>query len=212
MRPIPALSPEDLASYSIQMGCTSADQYITGLVSSLTKSQQKALLQEDVFFHHFSAIAAIFNAIRDVNFRRSFLERMSYAIDSGKCFSPRRDFGQVPLINFSLRDREDVVKDAFISYAGIKACQRQELYLKRKPSESEISVMDLEITRKIAEWDSPSLSPVQYFSVAFLSRLITSMGIDPRNQFALFMDLSFYAVAESKAAIEHYIGVLEGTS
>jgi len=149
------------------MGCTSADQYITGLASSLTTSQQKALLQEDVFFHHFSALAAIFNTIRDVNFRRSFLEKMADAIDSKKCFSPKRDFGCAPLINFSLKDREDVVKDGFISFAGIKACQRQELYLKRKPSELEMRVMDLEITRKIAEWDSPSLGPVQYFSVAF---------------------------------------------
>jgi hypothetical protein len=209
VRPTPAISPEELASYSIQMGCASADQYITGLAFSLTTSQQKALLQEDIFFHHFSAIAAVFNTIRDVNFRRSFLDKLTDAIDSETYLSPKKDLGYAPLVNFSLKDRKEVVKDGFISFSGIKACQRQELYLKRKPSESEMSVMDLEISRKIAEWDSPSLGPVQYLSVAFLSRLITSMGIDLRNQFPLFIDLSFYAVAESKAAIELYIGVLE---
>jgi hypothetical protein len=192
------------------MGCTSADQYIIGLATSLTKLQQKALLQEDVFFHHFMALAAAFNTIPDADFRRSFFEKMTDAIDSGWCSSPKEEFGCAPLVNFSPRDLKDAIKDGFTSFAGIKACQRQELYLKRKPSESEARVMDLDIVRKIAEWDSPSLGPVQYFSVAFLSRLITSMEIDPRNNFRMFLDLSSYAAAESKAAIELYIGVLEG--
>jgi len=207
--PIPAISPEDFASYSIQMGCTSADQYVTGLAIGLTKLQQKALLQEDVFFHHFVALAAGYNVVRDPELRRSFFERMTDAVDSGMYYSPKKEFGCAPLVNFSPKDLEDTIKDGFISFAGIKACQRQELYLKRKPSESETKVMDLDVVRNIAEWDSPSLGPVQYFSVAFLSRLITSMGIDPRSDFRMFLDLSFYAAAESKAAIDLYIGVLE---
>ena len=206
----PKIPPELFAFFCVQTACGSADQSVTALALNITAAQQKAFLEETIFFHYFAAIASVNWILPDLESRREYCDTMTDFIHSGFHIPPNEPPTLAPLIHFSTKDQEDAIKECFFSFANLKACERQELYLARKPSESEIKIMNLNLVRQMAEWDSPSTNPVQYFSVAFLSRLCTSMKIAPRDHLLEFMQLSFKAAGLSKHTFELYINVLGG--
>ena len=55
----PGVSPEFLALNSLAIACSSADRYLSDAEPEVTVAQQKSLLEESVFFHHFMALIAI---------------------------------------------------------------------------------------------------------------------------------------------------------
>jgi hypothetical protein len=172
-------------------------------------TQQKAFLRETIFFHHFMAIVAVFYVFpQDSGFRGAYWGRMAASVSSGAPLPPNEELGLPPLIRFSARDCEDAKKSCFLSAGGILAGLEQELYLGKKPSESDLKVMRLETVRELTEWDSPSANAAQYFAAAFLARLSAALEIRPLVERLDFMKLSLYAAAEAQAAFKLYIGLL----
>jgi hypothetical protein len=204
---MPKVSAETLALNSIAFGCNSANGGLNSL-PEIMAAQQKAFLQESIFFHHFIAIAAVSYVIHDLNSRHAYCEKMVAAINSESRILRSVELGLPPQESFSAKDREDAIKDCFFNPPNIAAWLGQELYLGRRPSESESKVMELNTVREMTGWDSPSANAVQYFATALLARLVILLEIDFHGQFLDFMNLSAYTVAESRAAFETYIELL----
>jgi hypothetical protein len=199
---------ENLALYSVALACSAADRDLHELPPDISGAQRMAFLEEMIFFHHFIATSAVFHVIHDPNSRRNYCERMVPAIAPGSGLPSNEQLGLPPLAHFSVKDRDDAIKKCFLSFANINACMMQELYLARKPSESELEIMNLTVVRQMTRWDSPSVNATQYFAAALLARLAISQKIAPPERSLAFMKLSFLAVATSRAAFEIYIEAL----
>lgn len=145
---------------------------------------------------------------RDLKSRDAYCDKMMAAINSGVPLPPNEELGLSPLTHFSEWDRREAIKSCFFTPANIVACLEQELYLGRKPSESELKVMNREAIKKMTGWNSPSAKPAQYFAAALAARLSESLEIEPEKSPLDFMRLSFHAVAESKTAFKLYIELL----
>ena len=100
------------------------------------------------------------------------------------------------------------MKSCFLSAGGILAGLEQELYLRKRPSETELKVMNLLAVRETIGWDSQSATAAQYFAAAFLARLCGALEIDPQERLFDLMKLTLYALAESTAAFKLYTGLL----
>ena len=133
---------------------------------------------------------------------------MVAAINPGLQFPTNEEFGLAPLMVFTAKDRQDAIRSCFFSPANLVACLHSELYLGRKPSESELKVMNLKTVREMTGWDAPSANPMQFFAAAFIARLTITLKIEPSERFLDFMHLSGSAVAESRAAFKLYAELL----
>jgi hypothetical protein len=204
----PGVSAEFLALHSIAVACSTADENLNELAPGISAARRTAFLDESIFFHHFLTVAAVFDVFPGSNFSRAYCDRMVAAIHPEAQFPPNEELGLAPLTIFSAKDRADAIKRCFFSPGNIVACLHQELYLGRRPSESDLKVMNLKTVREMTGWDSPSANTVEYFAAALLARLATALKIDPEERFLDFMKLSFHASAESMAAFKLYIGLL----
>jgi len=210
-QPAPEVSAEQLAMWSITAACSSADRYINKLAPGVSAMRQNAFLQEIIYFHHFSAMCAVFLAFHHgLKSRDAYCDRMVAAIHSGIPLTPNEELGFAPLTVFSAKDVEDAVKSCFFSFANLDACSRQRLYLQGEQSKAELKVMNLRTVREMTGWDSPSANPEQYLTAALIARLIISLEIEPPEHVLEFFDLSSFAVAESLAAFELYVRLLGG--
>jgi hypothetical protein len=198
---IPGVSAEQLAVISIAVACDSADRNINELAPDISAERKMAFLRETIFFHHFLAMTAVFYVLdHDIKSRNAYCDSMLGAIKPGIRFPPNEELGLSPLTLFSEQDREVAIKGCFFSPANIVACLEQDLYFGRKPSDSELRVMNLYSVKKMTGWDSPSANTEQYFAAALIARLAPSLGIDPQESVIDFMKLSIHAVAESQTA------------
>lgn len=206
---LPGISPELLALNSIAVGCSTADRYLCKNALGISAAQQKAFLRETIFFHHFMAMDAVFYVLdQDIKSRNAYCDSMVAAINPGIRFPPNEELGLSPLTLFSARDRADAIRSCFFSTANIVACMAQDLYLARKPFESELKVMNLYSVKEMTRWDSPSANDVQYFCAALIARLTISLQIDPSERVIDIMNLSIHALAESQTAFKLYLGLL----
>jgi hypothetical protein len=204
----PLLAPDLLAALSIQIGCSSADRGIEKIGSVFASTRQNEFLEEMIFFHHFTAMTSVFRVTQNMGFWRVYCQEMTNAIDSGPRLLNNEEVGIPPLKHYSTKNLAEAIKKCFFSFANILACQRQGLYLQRKPSDSEVKVMNTAAVQQMAEWDSPSVSPQQYLTAALWSRLSLSLEVEPNQRPGDFMQLGFFAAAESKASFEHYCNLI----
>jgi hypothetical protein len=205
---MPKILPEFFALNSIQVAFGSADKQIDAFEFDLSVTQRMALLEEMIFFHHFMAFAAVFIVIPDTESQRSFGERMMGAINSGTSLPTLESLGLSSVRHFSNEDQYAAIRSCFFSVANLKASMMQDLYLGRQPSESELGVMSLNAVRKTTSWDTRSASVAQYFAAALLARLSIALKVTPPDRLIEFTNLAFYAVAESRATFDLYIGLL----
>jgi hypothetical protein len=205
----PGIPAEIYALNSIAVACSTADRDISKVAPGASAAQQKAFLRETIFFHHFMAMVAVFYVFhQDSGFRSAYWGRIIASVNSGAPLPHNEELGLPPFIHFSAKDREGAMKGCFLRTGGILAGLEQELYLGKKPSESDLKVMNLYSVRETTGWDSPSANASQYFAAAFLARLCGALEIDPRERLFDLMRLTLYALAESTAAFKLYTGVL----
>jgi hypothetical protein len=205
---VPGIPPEIFSINSILVACSDADRFVNDLRFDITEAQRKGLLQQFIFFHHFMAIDAVGYAIKDSNLYREYCERMVAAIQPEADFPAYETFGLEPLRHFSDKDRAGAIKDCFFSVGNISVCMAQDLYLGRKPFESELEIMTRRTVRDLTRWDSDDSNSMQYFCAAFIARLTLSLNAGERTDFFTFAELPGCAYAVTRASFKMYIGIL----
>jgi len=192
------------------MGCSLADTLLDGLGFGTTKAQQMAFLEECIFFHHFMAIEAAYYIIPDFESQRTFCNRMMAVIPKGTIPGVDESVDLTRSKIFTDEDREAAIKACFFSFANIKASMTQDLYLRRKPNETELEVMSQYSVRQMTGWDSDTANTVQFFTAALMARLAIALAPKYCERTFEYLKLSFSAVAESMAAFDLYTGLLGG--
>jgi hypothetical protein len=176
----PDLPATTLALTSLAVGCSATDQALQSISIKLgvTESQQKAFLQETLFFYHFLAIASLFSLFADSAQLREYCDRMVVATDRVSELGRMEKFGLPALTYLDDGVITEAIKYCFHSFAKITSVARQRLYLGREPSESEFQIMHSSIVSQITGWHSDSANLTQYFVAAYIARLALSVGID----------------------------------
>ena len=207
---VPEIPPEIFSINSILVACSSADRFLNDLKFGITDAQRKGLLEEFIFLHHFMAIDAVGYAIQDTKSYRGYCEGMVAAIRPEAHFPTYESVGLAPLRHLSDNDRFGAIKDCFFSVGNIRICMAQDLYLGRRPFESELEIMTRRSVRDLTRWDSDDSNPMQYFCAAFIARLTLALDASARNDFFTFAELPGCAFAETRASFKMYIGLMGG--
>jgi hypothetical protein len=204
------ITPEVFGLNSLVVATSSADHMINMLTWPINANQSQALLQETIFFHHFMAIAAALLVIPDRPSQRDFCDRMVSAIRAGTEVPSCEDCGLAPLTHFSKRNQETAIGYCFNSAGGIIAGMQQDLYLRRKPSKSDLEIMNLNHVKEMTGWHLETANTVQYFAAVLISRLCGALEIEPPSRYFEFLRLSFCATGEAKASFKLYTEALRG--
>lgn len=206
----PEISPEILSLNSILVACSGADRFVDDLKFEITEAQRRGLLEEFIFLHHFMAINAVGYAIQVTSLYREYCENMVAAIQPETYFPDYESVGLARLRHFSDNDRSGAIENCFFSVGNIRVCMAQDLYLGRKPFESELEIMNRRSVRDLTGWDADGSNTMQYFCAAFIARLTLALDAVTRTDFFTFAELPGCAFAETKASFKMYIGLLGG--
>jgi len=207
---VPEIPPDIFSTNSILVACSGADRFVDCLKFETTEAQRNGLLEEFIFLHHFMALDAVSYVIQDTKPYRKYCEEMVAAIHPEASFPAFESVGLAPLHHFSDRNRAGAIKGCFFSVGNIRACMAQDLYLGRKPFESELEIMTRRSVRDLTRWDSNDSNSMQYFCAAFIARLTLALNASARTDFFTFAELPSCAFAETRASFKMYIGLLGG--
>ncbi len=207
---VPEIPPEIFSINSILVACSDADRFVNDLELDITEAQRKRLLAQFIFFHHFMAIDTVGYAIKDTKLYREYCERMVAAIQPETDFPAYESVGLAPLRHFSDKDRAGAIKECFFSVGNISVCMAQDLYLGRRPFESELEIMTRPSIRDMTGWDSNDSNSMQYFCAALIARLTLALNAGERTDFFTFAELPGCAYAVTRASFKMYIGILGG--
>ncbi|MGD0831089.1 MAG: hypothetical protein ABR907_09115 [Terracidiphilus sp.] len=205
---MPEIPPEIFSINSVLVACNAADRFVDDLKFDITEVQRKRLLEQFIFFHHFMAIDAVGYAIKETKLYREYCERMVAAIQPGVQFPGYESVGLEPLRHFSDLDRAGAIRNCFFSAGNISIGMAQDLYLGRRPFESELEIMTRHSVRELTRWDSKDSNSMQYFCAALIARLTLALDANTLSDFFMFLELPGCAFAETKASFKMYIGLL----